>query len=198
MTRALTKTLILLFHPALEHSRANAQMIETAGALPSVTVINMYGLYPDGRMDADVEAARLLGADRIVLQFPVQWYSTPSLLKEWQDRILTRMFYIDYDNEGRLLEGRPLLVAATAGNVAAAYGPAGRNLYPLPELLKPLRATANRCGLPWAEPFLLFEANKLDDAALREAGRGYARHLAHWMGHGVADEIDCPGLAPCV
>ncbi|MCD1588069.1 NAD(P)H-dependent oxidoreductase [Halomonas sp. IOP_14] len=27
---------------------------------------------------------RLLEADRTVLQFPTQWYSSPSLLKVWQ------------------------------------------------------------------------------------------------------------------
>lgn len=38
--------------------------------------------------DGAREAARLLTADRIVLQFPVQWYSMPPQLKAWQDAVL--------------------------------------------------------------------------------------------------------------
>ncbi|MBF2930826.1 flavodoxin family protein, partial [Pseudomonas aeruginosa] len=89
-------------------------------SLPGVEVVDMQALYPgdlDMFRDGEREAARLLAADRIVLQFPIQWYSTPALLKAWQDAVLTRIFYVAYETEGRLLEGTPLMVAATAGNV---------------------------------------------------------------------------------
>lgn len=33
--------------------------------------------------------------------FLIQWYSTPPLLKAWQDAVLTRMYYIAYESEGR-------------------------------------------------------------------------------------------------
>jgi putative NADPH-quinone reductase len=174
------RTLILLFHPDIAHSRANAALAAAAGRVPGVEVADLHALYPDGRIDDDTEVARLLSADRIVLQFPLQWYSTPPLLKAWQDRILTRMFYIDYETEGRRLEGRPIMLAVTAGNTASAYGPGGRNLYPLPDLLRPLQITANRCGLPWTEPFVVFGANKLDADALAAAGRAFAARLQAW------------------
>jgi putative NADPH-quinone reductase len=144
----------------------------------------MHGLYPDGRIDmftdGPIEAARLLSADRIVLQFPVQWYSTPPLLKAWLDAVLTRMFYIAYETEGRRLVGTPILIAATAGNTPEAYSPAGQNLLPLADLLSPLRATAHRCGLPWKEPFLVYGAGKLSAVALADAAWRYARSLHDW------------------
>lgn len=175
------KTLILLFHPDIAHSRANAALVEAAARLPGVEVADLHALYPEGDIDEDAEVARLLSAERIVLQFPLQWYSTPPLLKAWQDRILTRMFYIDYATEGRRLEGKPIILAVTAGNTAEAYAPGGRNLYPLTELLRPLEVTANRCGLPWTEPFIVLEANKLDASALaREADR-YVARLRTWI-----------------
>lgn len=177
----MPRTLILLFHPDLAHSRANAALVEAAARLPGVEVAHLHALYPDGVIDADAEVARLLSADRIVLQFPLQWYSTPPLLKAWQDVVLTRMFYIDYATEGRRLEGKPILLAVTAGNTAEAYGPGGRNLYPLTDLLRPLEVTANRCGLPWAEPFILFEANKLEASRLEQEGVRYAERLRIWM-----------------
>lgn len=177
----MPRTLILLFHPELAHSRANVALVEAAARLPGVEVVDLHALYPDGRIDADAEVARLLSADRIVLQFPLQWYSTPPLLKAWQDLILTRMFYIDYATEGRRLEGKPILLAVTAGNAAEAYASGGRNLYPLTDLLRPLEVTANRCGLPWSEPFIVFEANKLEASRLEREGVRYAERLRAWI-----------------
>lgn len=176
----MSKTLILLFHPDLKRSRANAALAAAAARLPGAEVADMYALYPDGKIDADHEVARLLSADRIVLQFPIQWYATPPLLQAWKDAVLTRMFYIAYPTEGRLLEGKPLLVVATAGNVPEAYQRGGANKFTMEELLRPLEATAHRCGLPWQAPFLVYRADKLDDLSLHGAAKDYAAILETW------------------
>ncbi|TAJ30384.1 NAD(P)H-dependent oxidoreductase [Bosea sp. (in: a-proteobacteria)] len=173
----MTKTVILLFHPHFASSRANRALLDAATTLPEVEIVDMQALYPDGRVDADAEVARLVAAERIVLQFPVQWYSTPSLLKAWQDAVLTRMFYLAYEAEGATLAGKPLLIVATAGNVEAAYAPDGANLFSLRDLLKPLEATAHRCALAWAEPFLLYDARRADTQALQAAGAYYVSRL---------------------
>ncbi|MDX3925325.1 MAG: NAD(P)H-dependent oxidoreductase [Shinella sp.] len=176
----MSKTLILLFHPDLRRSKANAALAAAAAKLSDVEIADMYALYPDGRIDADAEVRRLLSADRVVFQFPVQWYSTPPLMKAWQDMVLTRMMYIAYEAEGRKLEGTPLMVAATAGNVPEAYRPGGVNLFSMEELLRPLEATANRCGMPWQPALLLYRADRLDQTSLAIAGRDYARILDAW------------------
>lgn len=192
----MSKTLILLFHPNLSRSKANAALARTAADLPGIEIVDMQALYPAGHIDdVEAEVLRLLSADRLVLQFPVQWYSTPPLLKVWQDSVLSRMFYIAYETEGRLLEGTPLLVAATAGNVPEAYASAGVNLFPLADLLNPLRATANRCGLPWTHPFLVYAAERLDPEALVLTGRRYAERLMQWCQDTTATplkSLNCP------
>lgn len=180
----MTKTLILLFHRDLSASTANAALAAAAAGIPGVDVIDMTALYPGGIdmvRDGEREATRMLAADRIVLQFPIQWYSTPALLKAWQDAVLTRMFYVAYEQEGRLLEGTPLMIAATAGNVPEAYRPDGRNMFPMIELLAPLRATAHRCGLGWATPFIVYEADRLAPEALDKAAADYEAALAGWI-----------------
>ncbi|RXT52786.1 NAD(P)H dehydrogenase [Bosea sp. Tri-44] len=174
----MTQTLILLFHPDYRCSRANKALAEAASSQPGTTVVDMQALYPDGRIDGDVEVARLLAAERIVLQFPVQWYSTPPLLKAWQDAVLTRMFYIHYAAEGAKLAGRPILIAATAGNVPEAYTPSGANLFSLRDLLKPLQATAHRCALAWQEPFLVYDVRRADAEALEATAGHYVARLA--------------------
>ncbi|MFC7553309.1 NAD(P)H-dependent oxidoreductase [Pseudoroseomonas wenyumeiae] len=148
----------------------------------------MQPLYPGGAIDVPAEVARLLRARRLVLQFPVQWYAPPPLLQQWQGTVLTRMFYEAPDTEGRRMQGRPLLVAATAGNVPEAYGPGGINLFPLEELLRPLQATASRCALAWSPPFLLHAANRLDEAGLAEAGGRYAARLRRWQAETAAGD----------
>ncbi|MBB5695832.1 NAD(P)H-dependent oxidoreductase [Muricoccus pecuniae] len=183
----MSRTLILFFHPMPSRSRANAALLAAARSLPGVEVLDMGALYPDGAIDTEAEVGRLLAADRVVLQFPVQWYSTPPLLKAWQDTVLTRMFYVRPD-EGARLRGLPVTLAATAGNVAQAYGPGGANLYSLEELLRPLEATAHRCRLAWSRPFLLYQANKLGAEALVTAGEAYAAHLRRWIA-ATADTI---------
>ena len=184
----MSKTLILLFHSGPNRSRANAALAAAAARLPGVEVADIHALYPDGRIDTDREVARLLSADRIVFQFPIQWYSAPPVLKAWENAVLTRMYYLAYETEGRLLEGRPLLVAATAGNVPEAYGPGGANAFTMAELLRPLEATARRCSLLWQAPFLLFRADRLDDLALRGAARDYAALLEEWRRAGEPAE----------
>ncbi|MCI0755037.1 NAD(P)H-dependent oxidoreductase [Teichococcus vastitatis] len=176
----MSRTLILFFHPAPSHSKANVALLAAAWPLPGVEIADMGALYPDGAIDTEAEVGRLLAADRLVLQFPVQWYATPPLLKAWQDAVLTWLFYIRPE-EGARLRGLPVTLAATAGNVPEAYGPAGANLYPLEELLRPLEATAHRCGMIWSRPFLLYRANKLTAEELAAAGEAYAAHLKRWI-----------------
>lgn len=177
----MTKTLILVFHRDLTQSKANAALANAAASVDGTEIVHMQTRYPDGNIDmftdADRDAQMLLDADRIVLQFPIQWYSTPALLKAWQDAVLTRMYYVFAETEGDQLVGTPLLVAATAGNVPAAYTRDGQNHYSVDEILTPLKATAYRCGLPWHDPYIVFTADKLDDAGLAAAADGYTALL---------------------
>ncbi|WP_244645676.1 NAD(P)H-dependent oxidoreductase [Salinarimonas ramus] len=188
----MSKTFVLVFHGDPMESKANAALAAAARTLPDVEVVEMQRRYPDMRIDiytdAAAEAAGLLDADRIVLQFPIRWYSTPALLKAWQDAVLTRMYYVPAATEGDRLVGTPLMVAATAGNVAAVYERDGQNFYTLGEILTPLEATAHRCGLPWHEPNIVYGADRLEPEALGAAAEDYRDALAAFIASTPADE----------
>ena len=67
----------------------------------------------------------LEAADRVVLQFPMYWYSTPALLKQWQDDVL--LYGWAYGSTGTALHGKELLLAVSVGGagvvlVAALVG----------------------------------------------------------------------------
>ncbi len=174
----MSKTLLLLAHPQMEASRANKALLAAVWWRPGIEVVDLYAASPEGQIDVDAQVRHLLQADRIVLQFPMQWYSIPSLLKEWQDQVLTRMMYLAFEQEGRQLKGKPLLAAITAGAQEADYRQEGRNRFTVEELLLPLEATAHRCGFQWQEPFVVYDAREADDTYLAEAGERYAERLS--------------------
>lgn len=154
----MARVLVLFAHPGQRHSKINVAMAKTAISVEGITFVDLYAEYPTFNIDIDAEQARLLEHDILVLQFPIYWYSTPSLLKEWQDLVLEYGFA--YGHEGDRLKGKTLLVAATAGGDQDAYDPQGQNHFRFRTLLSPLEQTANLCQMNFAAPFVLFSASK--------------------------------------
>jgi len=125
-------------------------------ATPGVTVVDLYGEYPLLQIDIDREQQRLVDHDIIVFMFPMYWYSTPSLLKEWQDLVLEYGFA--YGEGGTALQDKILLCSLTAGGPETAYCSQGYNQFTLRELLQPLQQTATLCGMRFLAPFVLFSS----------------------------------------
>jgi putative NADPH-quinone reductase len=166
------KILVLFAHPSLHRSEVNRQMLRQVDGLPGVTLVDLYGEYPTLQIDIDREQGRLVEHDVIVFMFPMYWYSTPAILKEWQDLVLEYGFA--YGDHGTALRGKLFLCALTAGGSEEGYTAYGYNHYTLPELLQPLEQTAALCGMRYLPPFALFGAR----TALEE-GR-VDRHAADW------------------
>ena len=165
----LQRILVLLAHPAHRRSRANAALRAAAKAAEGVTLHDLYETYPDFLIDVDHEQALLLRHDVIVFQHPVYWYSSPAILKEWQDLVLEHGFA--YGRAGTALAGKALLSAVTAGGSETSYGPEGMNRHSIAEFLRPFEATARLCRMRWMPPFILHGTHLLDAAALgRHAG----------------------------
>lgn len=150
------KVLVLFAHPSLDRSEVNGPMAEAAAGMEGITLVDLYAEYPDFRIDVDREQKRLLGHDVIVFQHPLYWYSTPAILKEWQDLVLEHGFA--YGSGGNKLHGKVFLDALTAGGLEAAYRTEGYNHFTIGQLLQPLEQTANLCGMTWLPPFALFGA----------------------------------------
>ncbi|MEM9107517.1 MAG: NAD(P)H-dependent oxidoreductase, partial [Pseudomonadota bacterium] len=153
------------------------QMAEAARGLDGITFLDLYAEYPRHDIDVDKEQARLLAHNVIVFQFPLYWYSTPSLLKEWQDLVLQHGFA--YGHDGDKLAGKSLLVAITAGGSDDAYTPKGYQHYPLRAFLTPLEQTARLCKMEFLTPFVLYSALKADEATeIAAHAKGYGRLLS--------------------
>lgn len=140
-------------------------LIQASSAVEDVSVVDLYAEYPDYCIDIEREQQRLRKHDIVVFMFPLYWYSTPSILKEWQDLVLEYGFA--YGHDGRELQGKRLLCAITAGGTEHAYRASGYNHYSIRELLRPIEQTATLCGMIYLPPYALFGSRTaLEDGKL--------------------------------
>jgi len=167
--------LIVFAHPALEKARVAPEMLKAASALPYFPVRDLYQLYPDLTVDVLAEQVAMAVSDIVVLQFPLYWYSVPSLLKEWLDLVWVPGWA--YGKDGKVLHGKTLACAFSAGGSNEAYGPEGTNRFTIEELMRPWEQTAALCGMRWIPPFVVHNAGDLDAAALDEECRRYRQWL---------------------
>ena len=116
--------LIVRGHTDLSTSVANKTILDTlATRLPGAEIVRLDGLYPDFRIDVKAEQERLLRADVIVLQFPVFWYSAPSILERWMEETFKHGF--SHGSTGDKLKGKRLVLSFTTGAPAAMYSKDG-------------------------------------------------------------------------
>lgn len=146
------RVLILFAHPALEKSRVNRRFIAAVRQLPGVTFHDLYEAYPDFMIHIDHEQELLARHDIVVMQHPFFWYSTPSLLKEWEDLVLEHGWA--YGSEGTALHDKVLLTAITTGGREEAYCAEGYNRFTIRQLLAPIEQTARLCGMDYLPPFV--------------------------------------------
>lgn len=168
--------LLVLAHPALERSRANRALAKAAKGLSGVTFKDLYETYPDFVIDIEAEQEALVAHDVVALQFPLFWYSTPALLKEWLDLVWLHGFA--YGVDGTALKGKKLFVTCTTGASAKAYHAHGYNRFSMDEFLRPLEQTAHLCGMEWETPFVVHGASVKDDTALKAEAERYKARVA--------------------
>ncbi|HEY9847376.1 MAG TPA: NAD(P)H-dependent oxidoreductase [Candidatus Caenarcaniphilales bacterium] len=155
----LNRILILFAHPALEKSWVNRHLIQAVKGLGSVTIHDLYETYPDFHIDIKFEQDLLLTHDIIVFHHPFYWYSSPAILKEWQDLVLEYGFA--YGHQGTALQGKKFLTAITTGGGERAYCREGYNRFTIRELLVPFEQTARLCGMEYLPPFVVQGTHQL-------------------------------------
>ncbi|MCK8043466.1 NAD(P)H-dependent oxidoreductase [Shewanella sp. 1CM18E] len=166
MATAAKKILVLYAHPSQERSEINKPLFDATKQHANVTAVDLYAEYPTFRINIDKEQQRLVEHDVVVFMFPLYWYSTPAILKEWQDLVLEYNFA--YGANGNALRGKTFMCVISAGGSEAAYKEDGFNHFTLRELLRPLEQTANLTGMNFIAPFALFcarsafEENRVD------------------------------------
>ncbi len=95
-------------------SVANRTILETLETqLPECRTVYLDRLYPDFKIDIEAEQSNLLWADVIVLQFPVYWFSFPSIMHRWMEQTFLHGF--SHGSTGDKLRGKKLILSYTTG-----------------------------------------------------------------------------------
>lgn len=167
--------MIIAVHPRIAESRVNRALANAAMGEANVTYRDLSAEYPDWGIDAEKEHQLLLAHDRIVLQFPLYWYSSPPLLKKWFDDVLT--YGWAYGPDGNKLHGKEFAIATTAGGTKNAYRSGGDNEYTLSELFRPIERTIKRCGGTYLPSFEVYGVTEITDERLKQEAANYVRFI---------------------
>ncbi|CAI6084938.1 NAD(P)H-dependent oxidoreductase [Cohnella sp. JJ-181] len=169
------RILVIAAHPRPYESRANQALFLELTRQTDIDYYNLYEEYADWNIDADKERQRLLRYDRIVLQFPLYWYSCPPLMKKWFDDVLTLGWALDPSGD-RLL-GKEFIVATTAGGTENSYRAGGSNRFTISELLRPIEQTLIKCRGTYLPAFVSFNANLGSEEYLASEAIRFTKHI---------------------
>jgi glutathione-regulated potassium-efflux system ancillary protein KefG len=168
----MKKTLIILAHANLQESRLNKALLEAIQDVPNITINDLYSKYKTAEeIDVKKEQELLLSHDRIIFQFPLFWFSSPGLLKDWQDKVLEYGFA--FGSNGYKLAGKEFKIAITIGSPEYAYQSGAYVNVSINEILKPFEATANFTAMVYTPAFAIHRSLKISDEELQNKAQEY-------------------------
>ncbi len=139
------KTLVIVVHLIWKRLLSTKAWMNRLKQEKDITVHDLYGEYPNFIIDVEKEQQLPVDHERIVFQFPMYWYSSPALLKQWEDDVLTHGWA--YGTGGTKLHGKELLLAISLGAQESDYQAGGEYNITISELIRPFQVTANYIGM---------------------------------------------------
>lgn len=83
-----------------------------------------------------------------MLQFPIFWYSAPSILERWMEETFRHGF--SHGSTGNKLKGKKMILSFTTGAPQEMYSHKGAMGYTIEEFLPCYKATCNLCQMEFA------------------------------------------------
>lgn len=154
------KTLVLLAHDNIDESIINSQFKHLLEQEENIVYKELKTLYPDYNIDVQKEQEDLMQYSKIVFQFPMYWYSAPSILKAWIDSVYSYGFAYELDEEGKFqslaLENKSFQMIVTMGAREDAFEGEGR--LSVNECLNSYSYTAKMLGMKEDKSLLFYGA----------------------------------------
>ncbi len=169
------KLLALVSHPNLSESRVNKAWAEALAKFPNVTVRDLTAEYPNMDIDVLLEQELLLEHDRIAFLFPLYWYSSPAILKQWEDLVLQPGFA--YGIGGDKLEGKEFVVCTSIGSNREGYRAGNYNNYTIDELLRPFQQSVNYIGGRYMPPYAFYRSVVATDEEIAQSANSLCAYL---------------------
>lgn len=171
----MKKILILFAHPAFQKSRVNKQLVHGLQNMEGITFFDLYENYPELDIDVKEQQALLSEHDVIIFHHPFFWYSTPAILKEWQDLVLEHGWA--YGREGDALKGKHFFNIISTGGGRKAYSVEGFHGVTMRQLLLPLEKTAKLCKMIFLPPYVVHGSFAVSEEDVKNHGQGYLQLL---------------------
>ncbi|WP_313629118.1 NAD(P)H-dependent oxidoreductase [Enterococcus italicus] len=171
----MVRTLVIVSHPDIQGSSSQQFLKESLPIHEKITFHHLEACYPDGVIDIRAEQMLLREHDRIIFQFPFYWYSSPAMLKQWQDEVLTESFA--FGSYGKALAGKSFGLVVVIGNRESEYQAGGREGYSFSSLTLPFQAMANKVGMQFLKPLGIFQFQYMDEAAKQQLLIRYQQYL---------------------
>jgi glutathione-regulated potassium-efflux system ancillary protein KefG len=160
------RILVLFAHPAFHKSKVNKFLVEGLDNIEGVTFHDLYQEYPELEIDVKREQELLTDHEVIIMQFPLFWYSTPAILKEWQDLVLEHGWA--FGTKGNALKDKLFICSISAGGPRKAYRIGDFHNHTINQLLSPLRQTAVLCKMKPLPPFVVHGSHAMEPDEARK------------------------------
>lgn len=171
------RVLILFAHPRFEKSRVNRALLSTLPVSDTLTLHDLYELYPDYNIDVEAEKQLLLTHDVLIWHHPFYMYSAPAILKQWLDLVLE--YGWAHGAGGDFLKDKTAFNVITTGGTRETYRSDGFNRFTIREFLCPFEQTARLCKMTYLPPFAVQGTYRLTDAELSRHAADYGFLLQH-------------------
>jgi glutathione-regulated potassium-efflux system ancillary protein KefG len=139
--------------------------------IDGVTFHDLYEAYPDFHIQVAREQKLLVQHEVVVFHHPIFWFSSPAILKEWQDLVLVHGWA--YGKEGTALKGKKLLSVISTGGRESLYSREGYHGHTIGEFLKPIERTAYVCKMEYLPPFVVYGTHLMTEEKIRRHGEDY-------------------------
>lgn len=169
------KILILFAHPAFQKSVINRKLVEDLDSMNGVTFHDLYECYPEFDINVRQEQELVIEHDCIIFHHPMFWYSTPAILKEWQDMVLEHGWA--YGSEGTALEGKLFFNVVTMGGLEKSYHYSGLHKNTIQDFLLPISQSARLCRMTNLPPFIVPGTHAIVATELKQYQSNYYRIL---------------------
>ncbi len=174
------KTLVIMAHSNPNDSKINKRIKETLKDQEHIIYKDIKSLYENFDFDVAKEQGDLVNVDKVIFQFPLYWFTAPSILKQWTDEVFTYGFAFTYDKNGTWktlkLQDKQFQMIVTIGASEEEYEQMGVKVK---ECLTSYSVTAYSLGMKELDPFLLYgvDSIKYSDTQLNDIMIDLKEHI---------------------
>ena len=154
------KIVVIMAHSNLEESIVNKRIKKELEHEENVVYKDIMSLYKNYKIDVEKEQMDIVDAKKIIFQFPMYWYSAPSILKLWVDEVFAYGFVYEMDEKGAYktlaLEGKEFQIVISMGAKEESFS--GPDRLSVKECLNSYSYTAKMLGMKELEPYFFYGA----------------------------------------